>query len=94
MDVLKKHLLDLKSEMDYELLVIDSLAVLETIAEMRNRRTDMFHFFGWLKNLGVTTFIISEISPNLDVVHDEDYLAMLLTDIVAARRVRKITADV
>lgn len=75
MEVLKKHLLDLKQEMNYELLVIDSLAVLETIAEMRNRRTDMFHFFGWLKKLGVTTFIISEISPDLNVVQDEDYLA-------------------
>lgn len=75
MDVLKKHLLDLKGEMDYELLVIDSLAVLETIADMRDRRTDMFHFFGWLKTLGVTTFIVSEISPNMDIVQDEDYLA-------------------
>jgi circadian clock protein KaiC len=75
MDVLKKHLLDLRDEMDYKLLVLDSLPVLETIADMKNRRTEMFHFFGWLKNLGVTTFIISEISPDVNIVHDEDYLA-------------------
>ncbi len=75
MEVLKKHLLDLKDEMNYELLVIDSLPVLETISDMKNRRTDMFHLFGWLKNLGVTTFIIHEISPDPNVVHDEDYLA-------------------
>lgn len=75
MEVLKKHLLDLKEEMDYRLLVLDSLPVLETIVDMKNRRTEMFHFFGWLKNLGVTTFIISEISPDLTIVQDEDYLA-------------------
>lgn len=75
MEVLKKHLVDLKEEMNYELLVIDSLPVLETITDMKNRRTDLFHIFGWLKNLGVTTFIIHEISPDPNVVHDEDYLA-------------------
>ncbi len=75
MDVLKKHLLDLKDETNYELLVIDSLPVLETIADMKNRRTDLFHMFGWLKNLDVTTLIVHEISPDPNIVHDEDYLA-------------------
>ncbi len=75
MDVLKKHLLDLKEDLNYELLVIDSLPVLETLSDMRNRRTELFHMFGWLKNLGITTFIVHEISPDPMVVQDEDYLA-------------------
>ncbi|MFQ6060817.1 MAG: RAD55 family ATPase [Thermoplasmata archaeon] len=75
MDIIRKHLTDLKDGMGYELLVIDSLPVLETISDLKNRRTEMFHFFGWLRTLGATTFIISEISPDPNVVYDEDYLA-------------------
>jgi KaiC/GvpD/RAD55 family RecA-like ATPase len=75
MDLIKKHILDLKEDMGYELLVIDSLPVLETISDLKNRRTEIFHFFSWLRTLDSTTFIISEISPDTSVVYDEDYLA-------------------
>lgn len=75
MEVIRKHLLDLKEDLGYELLVIDSLPVLETISNLKNRRTDMFHLFSWLKTLGVTTFVISEVSPDPNIVYDEDYLA-------------------
>ncbi len=75
MEIIKKHLVDLREDLGYELLVIDSLPVLETISNLKNRRTEMFHFFGWLKALGVTTFVISEVSPDQNIVYDEDYLA-------------------
>ncbi|UCD92346.1 MAG: hypothetical protein JSV43_09065 [Methanobacteriota archaeon] len=35
----------------------------------------MFHLFSWLKTLGVTAFVISEVSPDTNIVYDEDYLA-------------------
>jgi KaiC/GvpD/RAD55 family RecA-like ATPase len=49
--------------------------VLELLAEVSNRRAELFHFFGWLRELGVTTFLIAETATDINVVHDEDFLA-------------------
>ncbi|MCK5038031.1 MAG: circadian clock protein KaiC, partial [Thermoplasmata archaeon] len=44
-------------------------------ADVDNRRAELFHFFGWLRELGVTTFLIAEASDQANIVHDEDFLA-------------------
>jgi KaiC/GvpD/RAD55 family RecA-like ATPase len=44
---------------------------------MQNPRDELFHFFRWLKKLGVTTILISEMtqdSPKYSK-HDIDFLA-------------------
>ncbi len=75
LDVLKRHLEDVKATEDFSLLVLDSLPVLEIISGLRERRVGLFHFFGWLKSLKVTSFVISEVSPDHQAVRDEDFLA-------------------
>ena len=75
LDVLKSHLEDVKQSNPFELLVLDSLPVLEIIAGLRERRITLFHFFGWLKGLGATSFIVSETLPDPSTVKDEDFLA-------------------
>ncbi len=75
LDVLKRHIEDVKEGHPFELLVLDSLPVLEIISGLRERRINLFQFFGWLKALGCTSFVISEVSPDPNVVHDEDFLA-------------------
>lgn len=75
LDVLKAHLEDVRQAQPFDLLVIDSLPVLEIIAGLRERRITLFHFFGWLKSLGATTFVVSETAPDLASVKDEDFLA-------------------
>ncbi len=75
LDVLKRHIEDIKESQSFELLVLDSLPVLEIISSLRVRRLNLFQFFGWLKGLGCTSFVISEISPDPNVVRDEDFLA-------------------
>ena len=75
LDVLKAHLEDVRQAQPFDLLVLDSLPVLEIIAGLRERRITLFHFFGWLKSLNVTSFVVSETVPDLSSVKDEDFLA-------------------
>jgi len=78
LQVFKMYADSLKHSIGYELLVVDSLDVLEMAAQMNeNRRTELFYLFEWLRNLGVTTFLISETSPDmmLEQKFDEGYLA-------------------
>lgn len=75
MRIFKMYAENLHVSNEYELLVADSLPVLELLANVENRRAELFHFFGWLRELGVTTFLISEASEDRTVVHDEDFLA-------------------
>lgn len=75
MKIFKMYAENLKVSTEYEILVVDSLPVLELLANVSNRRAELFHFFGWLRELGVTTFLISETAADINVVHDEDFLA-------------------
>jgi KaiC/GvpD/RAD55 family RecA-like ATPase len=41
-------------------LVVDSLDVLETMAKMQDRRSELFFLFEWLRDLGPLSLLISE----------------------------------
>jgi KaiC/GvpD/RAD55 family RecA-like ATPase len=82
-------------------LVIDSLDVLETMAKMQDRRSDLYFLFEWLRDLGPLTFLISE--KPLDVgpggaTPEEAYLADGIlqlgmyptTDLYVQRRIRVV----
>lgn len=75
MEIFKMYAENLRTNTDYEILVIDSLPVLELLAGIKDRRGELFHFFGWLRDLGVTTFIVVESSADTIAVQDEDFLA-------------------
>ncbi|UCG67964.1 MAG: hypothetical protein JSV09_08960 [Thermoplasmata archaeon] len=75
LDVMKKHLNYLKETLNFDLLVIDSLPVVEMISKVEDERAYLFYFFEWLRDLKVTTFIIAEISPDPTQVHPEEFLA-------------------
>jgi KaiC/GvpD/RAD55 family RecA-like ATPase len=75
MDIFKMYAENLRTNTDYEILVIDSLPVLELLAGIEDRRGELFHFFGWLRELGVTTFIVVESPADAIAVQDEDFLA-------------------
>jgi len=75
LDVLKKHLDYLKETLNFDLLVIDSLPVLEMISNVEDERAYLFYFFEWLRDLKVTSFIISEISTDPSTVYPEEFLA-------------------
>ncbi|MFP4169790.1 MAG: RAD55 family ATPase [Methanomassiliicoccales archaeon] len=77
LEVFKSYLSNLNDNLGYELLAIDSLDVLETMSDVGARRTELFYLFEWLRDLGATVILISEVSPEwvLEGTYDEAYLA-------------------
>ena len=65
--VLKAKILELRRRRNFQLLAIDSWDALELILEFRDRRAETFGFFEWLRDLGVTSLLISE-EPALEAV--------------------------
>ena len=61
-----------------KILVLDSLAALYALATFKNPRADLFYFFEDLRDLDVTTFLISEMPTDKQVFGlygVEDFLA-------------------
>jgi KaiC/GvpD/RAD55 family RecA-like ATPase len=78
MQIFKMYADNLKQSFDYDILVVDSLDVLEMVAQMEeDRRNELFYLFDWLRNLNVTSLLISETTPDniFDRRNDEGYLA-------------------
>jgi circadian clock protein KaiC len=77
MHVFKMYVENLQKSHDFRLLVLDSLPVLELLAEFKSPRADLFHFFEWLRDQEITTFLISEMSQASPAYakYDEDFLA-------------------
>lgn len=59
--VFKRYVKNLKKNIDNELLVIDSLPVLKTMADFDDSRRDLFKFFEWLRGMKLTTFLVHEM---------------------------------
>jgi KaiC/GvpD/RAD55 family RecA-like ATPase len=79
MQVFKMYAENLKTSLGYEILVLDSLDVLEMAAQMKpeERRAELFYMFEWLRGMGITCILISECNPDqFNCTHrDEAYLA-------------------
>lgn len=83
------------------ILVVDSLDVLETMAKMADRRSELYFLFEWLRDLGPLTFLVSEKPLDLGPMGhppDEAYLAdgiihvemHPMSDLFVQRRVRVV----
>ena len=98
LNIIKKHLELLHKKYKFNLLVLDSLPILEILSLVDDKRTRFFQFFEWLRQLNITTLIINEVSPDPNILRDEEFLAdgiILLTlervgDIDIFRRIRCI----
>jgi len=77
LNIFKKDLQEYKDKVGLDLLVLDSLPVLDLITQWKDTRTELFHLFEWIRELNVTTFLISEIPEGEKRYgpHDEDFLA-------------------
>ena len=93
-DIFKMYAENMKQNMDYEILVIDSLPVLELLAKTDDRREDLFYFFGWLRELGVTTFIVAEATDDKTHVNEEDFLADGIIRVKKERKGYDITRQI
>lgn len=77
MQIFKTYASNLKENIDYSILCIDSMPVLTMLAEFANPRSELFHFFEWLRDLGITVIIIAETkSGSTEYAHfGEDFLS-------------------
>ncbi len=77
LEVFKMYVENLRKNMKIELLVIDSMPVLELMGNFENPRNELFNLFEWLRDLGLTTFLIAEMKQGSDQFsdNDEDFLA-------------------
>lgn len=77
LEVFKMYVKNLKKNMDINLLVIDSLDVLDVMAKFENPREELFHIFQWLKEMDVTTLAVTEMrqGSNEFCKHGEDFLS-------------------
>ncbi len=75
--IFKMYAQNLKKNMNYDILVLDTLPVLELLANFAEPRNDLFHLFEWLKELDSTIVLISEMSQSTKDFgkYGEDFLA-------------------
>lgn len=76
-EIFRMYASNLKRTLAFELLVIDSLPALETMARFQNPREDLFRMFEWIRDLDATVFIVQEMSTPSDPYgrYGEEFLA-------------------
>lgn len=65
-DILQKYIDQRVRVNGFDLVAIDSLDALYSLSHLENPRLELFHLVGFLKSLGGTSFLISEIPPGND----------------------------
>jgi KaiC/GvpD/RAD55 family RecA-like ATPase len=53
-----------KEKTNYDILVLDSLAAVYAVGDLKNPRSDLFHFFEFLREMNITAFLISEMEED------------------------------
>jgi KaiC/GvpD/RAD55 family RecA-like ATPase len=62
METLRTQLRSYKETFGCSLCVVDSLPALYTLSNFENLRAELFHFFEQLRDLKMTTFLVSEVT--------------------------------
>src|SRR6266567_3556789 len=83
MEFLRRTLTTTKDIDGVDLIVVDSLEALEVLAKFSDRRTELFQFFEWLRDLGATTLVLAEAASEASYLgletpqprRDETFLA-------------------
>jgi len=101
---LREGIRSVKEQRGLDVIVIDSLEALEVLAKFKDRRREIYRLFEWLRDLGITSFLVTE-RPDWVVAghvlqgrYDEEFLAdgvihlrmHLVTDLTAQRRLRVV----
>ena len=79
-----------------EIIIIDSLTALYSLSEFNNVRSEIFYLFEFLRDLGLTSFIISEESSSSvsDQLGIESYLVDGIIHLQLTERNRKVTREI
>jgi KaiC/GvpD/RAD55 family RecA-like ATPase len=87
----------IKKEVDFNLLVLDSLDALYVLSNFEEARSRLFYMFEYLRDLGVTSYCISEMpldGSKYGRYEVEDYLADGVIQLRLIERYRKVTREI
>src|SRR5438445_818675 len=74
--VLKDFLVRRNQREKIDVVVIDTMDVLVSMAHLQDVRNELFHFFHFLRSMGVTTYVIANVDPARGgVANDVSFLA-------------------
>ena len=80
-----------------DIVVIDSLTALYSLTELKNPRSEIFYLFEYLREIGLTAFIISE-EVEFDAPHSglgiENYLVDGIIHLHHSERNRKVIREI
>ena len=62
--IITTQIKNFRTKLGFEILVLDSLAALYALSDLKNPRNDLFLFFENLRELGITIFLISEMGKD------------------------------
>ncbi|MBN1156358.1 hypothetical protein JXA85_01985 [Candidatus Woesearchaeota archaeon] len=102
LNTIKNIVKKMKESGELALFVLDSLSALYVLSKFDNPRASLFHIFEYLRDLEVTTLIISETRPKRADAGDsvshgqfdvEDFLADGIILLELAERQRKVTRE-
>ncbi len=95
--ITKALIKELKELVGLDIVVIDSMSALHVLSQLENPRVTLFYFFEFLRDLQVTSFLISEIphdESKLSTFEEEPYLADGLLKLTTTDRHRKVSREI
>ncbi len=97
LNAIKNIIKKIKSESKCDMFVLDSLSALYVLSSFENPRTKIFHIFEFLRDLGLTSFLISEMPVDQSKYCEydvEDFLSDAIIYLQLTRRYRKVTREI
>lgn len=97
LNVIKNVIKKMKQKPGCDLFVLDSLTALYVLTSFEHPRTELFYLFEFLRDLGITTFLVSEMPldrnryGNFEI---EDFLADGVIKLDLVQRQRKVTREI
>ena len=82
LNVVKNIILRTKKSVGLDLLTFDSLRALYTVSSFENPRLELFYLFDFLRDLGITSYMISEKAYNESELSNYDSEAFLSDGII------------
>ena len=97
LNVIKNIIKKIKQEAKCDLFVLDSLSALYVLSSFDDPRTRLFYIFEFLRDIQLTTFLISEMPLNKSKYSEyevEDYLADGIILLQHTERFRKVIREI
>ena len=97
LNAIKNIIKKIKSDSGCNMLILDSLSALYVLSSFENPRTKIFHIFEFLRDLGITSFLISEMPLDQSKYSEykvEDFLSDGIIYLQLTKRVRKVNREI